>query len=118
MIFPDGNYAISIINDKKLFPIWSAKVFAELTKNDGWENCQILKLTLDDFEETLFYYIDENNQDIHDLDGQSENVKYEYAGKVIDINDELTIIEIKNKIITPIISVEVGVRKSLLLTRY
>lgn len=61
MIFPDGNYAISIINDKKIFPIWSAKVFAELTKNDGWENCQILKLTLDDFEETLFYYIDENN---------------------------------------------------------
>lgn len=45
-----------------------------------------------------FYYIDENNQDIHDLDGQSENVKYEYAGKVIDINDELTIIEIKNKL--------------------
>jgi len=45
-----------------------------------------------------FYYIDENNQDIHDFDGQSENVKYEYAGKVIDINDELTVIEIKNKL--------------------
>ncbi|WP_291091578.1 DUF2750 domain-containing protein [Empedobacter sp. UBA7494] len=61
MIFPDGNYAISIINDKKIFPIWSAKEFAELTKNDGWKNCKILKLTLDDFEETLFDYIDENN---------------------------------------------------------
>ncbi len=46
-----------------------------------------------------FYYIDENNQDIHDLDGQSENVAYEYAGKVIDDSDkELTIIEIKNKL--------------------
>lgn len=45
-----------------------------------------------------FYYIDENNQDIHDLDGQSENVEYEYAGKVIDCSDDLTIIEIKNKL--------------------
>jgi U32 family peptidase len=45
-----------------------------------------------------FYYIDENNQDIHDLDGQSENVGYEYAGKVIDCSADLTIIEIKNKL--------------------
>lgn len=45
-----------------------------------------------------FYYIDENNQDIHDLDGQSENVEYEYAGKVIDAGDDLTTIEIKNKL--------------------
>ncbi|MGL5233625.1 MAG: DUF2750 domain-containing protein, partial [Empedobacter falsenii] len=37
------------------------KEFAELTKNDGWENCEVLELTFDDFEETLFDYIDENN---------------------------------------------------------
>ncbi len=45
-----------------------------------------------------FYYIDENNQDIHDLDGQSENTQYEYAGKVIDGTGLLTVIEIKNKL--------------------
>ncbi|MDF2866105.1 MAG: peptidase [Clostridia bacterium] len=45
-----------------------------------------------------FYYIDENNQDIHDLDGQSENNQYEYAGKVIDGTGFLTVIEIKNKL--------------------
>ncbi len=45
-----------------------------------------------------FYFIDENNQDIHDFDGQSENVQYEYAGKVIDVTEDLTIIEIKNKL--------------------
>lgn len=45
-----------------------------------------------------FYYIDENNQDIHDFDGQSENVGYEYAGKVMDASDDITIIEIKNKL--------------------
>ncbi|WP_286477407.1 DUF2750 domain-containing protein [Empedobacter falsenii] len=61
LIFPDGNYAISTIDDKKLFPIWSAKEFAELSKTDGWESCNIIELTFDDFEETLFDYIDENN---------------------------------------------------------
>ncbi|MEG1142618.1 MAG: U32 family peptidase [Clostridia bacterium] len=45
-----------------------------------------------------FYYTDENNQDIHDLTGQSDNLEYEYAGKVIDSFKQLTIIEIKNKL--------------------
>ena len=61
LIFPDGNYAISTIDDKNLFPIWSAKEFVELSKTDGWESCNIIELTFDDFEETLFDYIDENN---------------------------------------------------------
>ncbi|TGN30027.1 DUF2750 domain-containing protein [Empedobacter tilapiae] len=60
-IFSNGDYAISTIDDKKLLPIWSAKEFAELSKTDGWENCIIIELTFDDFEETLFDYIDENN---------------------------------------------------------
>jgi putative protease len=45
-----------------------------------------------------FYFIDENNQDIHDFDGQSENVGYEYAGKVVGNEEDLAIIEIKNKL--------------------
>ena len=61
MIFLDGDYAVSTIDDKKLFPIWSAKEFAELSKTNGWESCNIIELTFDDFEETLFDYIDENN---------------------------------------------------------
>ncbi len=61
LIFPNGDYTISTIDDKKIFPIWSAKEFAELGKVEGWENCNIIKLTFDDFEETLFDYIDENN---------------------------------------------------------
>ncbi len=61
LIFLDGNYAISTIDDKKIFPIWSAKEFAELSKTNGWESCNIIELTFDDFEETLFDYIDENN---------------------------------------------------------
>ncbi|MEG0872415.1 MAG: U32 family peptidase [Clostridia bacterium] len=49
-----------------------------------------------------FYFSDEQNQDIHDLDGKSDNLEYEYGGKVIgvDISDpKLTIIEIKNKLV-------------------
>lgn len=48
-----------------------------------------------------FYFSNDNNQDIHDLDGKSENMEYEYAAKVIrkDENDSsIAIVEIKNKI--------------------
>ena len=48
-----------------------------------------------------FYFSNDKNQDIHDLDGKSENMEYEYAAKVIgkdEVNKELTIVEIKNKI--------------------
>lgn len=48
-----------------------------------------------------FYFSNPDNQDIHDLDGQSENLEYEYGAKVIkqdEENPELTIVEIKNKL--------------------
>ncbi|MEG2348165.1 MAG: U32 family peptidase [Clostridia bacterium] len=48
-----------------------------------------------------FYFIDDKNQDIHDFDGKSENLKYEYGAKVIkkdEVNSRLTIVEIKNKL--------------------
>lgn len=61
LVFQNGDYAISTIDDKKLFPIWSAKEFAELSKTEGWESCEVQELTLDDFEETLFDYIVEND---------------------------------------------------------
>ena len=46
-----------------------------------------------------FYFTDDKNQDIHDLDGKSENMEYEYGAKVIEKeNDNLYIVEIKNKL--------------------
>lgn len=48
-----------------------------------------------------FYFSDSNNQDIHDLDGKSENMNYEYGAKVIDRIDEknnIYLVEIKNKL--------------------
>lgn len=48
-----------------------------------------------------FYFSDSNNQDIHDLDGKSENMNYEYGAKVINRIDEknnIYLVEIKNKL--------------------
>jgi len=47
-----------------------------------------------------FYFSDDENQDIHDYDGKSENLNYEYAAKVIEKQDNnIYVVEIKNKLI-------------------
>lgn len=48
-----------------------------------------------------FYFEDNTNQDIHDFDGKSENMEYEYGAKVINkvqSDDNLYVVEIKNKL--------------------
>ena len=46
-----------------------------------------------------FYFSDSNNQDIHDYDGKSENLEYEYGARVVEkIEDNLYAVEIKNKL--------------------
>lgn len=49
-----------------------------------------------------FYFSDDRNQDIHDLDGKNDNLEYEYGAKVIGkyekIGNNIYIVEIKNKL--------------------
>lgn len=49
-----------------------------------------------------FYFSNDDNQDIHDLDGKSDNLNYEYGAKVVSkydkISDNIYIVEIKNKL--------------------
>lgn len=46
-----------------------------------------------------FYFSDDNNQDIHDLDGKSENMEYEYGAKVVKKeSNNIYVVEIKNKL--------------------
>lgn len=46
-----------------------------------------------------FYFSDPCNQDIHDFDGKSENLEYEYGARIIEkIEDNLYVAEIKNKL--------------------
>lgn len=49
-----------------------------------------------------FYFSDAKNQDIHDLDGMSDNLAYEYGAKVIEkeekLGNDIYVVEIKNKL--------------------
>lgn len=48
-----------------------------------------------------FYFSNKDNCDIHDLDGKSENMEYEYAAKIVKKDSEdtdIVIAEVKNKI--------------------
>lgn len=48
-----------------------------------------------------FYFSNDENQDIHDLDGKSDNLEYEFGAKILDIeskSEQIYIVEIKNKL--------------------
>ena len=47
---------------------------------------------------TTFYFNDRNNKDFQEYDGKQYNPEYEFGGKVVEYNEEKSIIEIKNKL--------------------
>lgn len=47
---------------------------------------------------TTFYFNDRNNKDIQEYGGRQYNENYEFGGKVIQYNENKSIIEIKNKL--------------------
>lgn len=47
---------------------------------------------------TTFYFNDRNNKDFQEYEGRQYNEQYEFAGKVIDTQDEKVILEIKNRL--------------------
>lgn len=49
-------------------------------------------------EFTTFYFNDRNNRNVQDYTGRQYNDNYEFGGKVVEYNDEKSIIEIKNKL--------------------
>ena len=49
-------------------------------------------------EFTTFYFNDRNNKDIQDYTGRQYNDNYEFGGKIVENEEERTIIEIKNKL--------------------
>lgn len=62
---------------------------------------ELLKVKTRGFSE--FYFSDDKNQNIHDFDGKSDNLDYEYGAKVVEkynMKDEnnIYIVEIKNKL--------------------
>lgn len=47
---------------------------------------------------TTFYFNDRENKDIQEYEGKQYNPDYEFGGKIIEYNQEKSIIEIKNKL--------------------
>ena len=47
---------------------------------------------------TTFYFNDRNNKDFQEYDGKQYNPDYEFGGKILEYNDEKSIIEIRNKL--------------------
>lgn len=47
---------------------------------------------------TTFYFNDRNNKDFQEFEGKQYNPNYEFGGKVIEYNEDKSIIEIKNKL--------------------
>ncbi len=47
---------------------------------------------------TTFYFNDRNNKDFQEFEGKQYNPNYEFGGKVVEYNEDKSIIEIKNKL--------------------
>ena len=47
---------------------------------------------------TTFYFNDRKNKDIQEYEGKQYNTDYEFGGKVLEYNEEKSIIEIRNKL--------------------
>ena len=47
---------------------------------------------------TTFYFNDKNNKDFQEFDGKQYNPNYEFGAKVVEYNEDKSVIEIKNKL--------------------
>ena len=47
---------------------------------------------------TTFYFNDRQNKDIQEYEGKQYNTNYEFGGKILEYNEEKSIIEIRNKL--------------------
>lgn len=54
---PEGNWAISEVETSKLFPLWSAKEFAEQCLTSGWAGFGVEEIDMDVFEDELLDFI-------------------------------------------------------------
>ncbi|WP_330745913.1 DUF2750 domain-containing protein [Chryseobacterium sp. CP-77] len=61
LVDKEGEYVLSKIEDKTLFPIWSAEEFAKLCMISEWEDTRIKKLDLDDLENEIIDFIADSN---------------------------------------------------------
>jgi len=56
-----NEYALSEVDNNILFPLWSAKEYAELCLVSGWENFSIKEISLETFENSIIDFLNEKN---------------------------------------------------------
>lgn len=90
LVDENNDYVLSELDEHKLFPIWSAKEFAELCKTNGWESYEIKKLSLDDLENEIINFITEKKCLIN-VFPVNENTGFVVSLKefIRDLNEEL-----------------------------
>ena len=47
---------------------------------------------------TTFYFNDRNNKDFQEYEGKQYNLEYEFGGKILEYNEDKSLIEIRNKL--------------------
>lgn len=57
----NNEFAISELDEHKLFPVWTDAEFAATCKVGGWENYTVQELSLDDLDEQVMVFISENS---------------------------------------------------------
>lgn len=61
LVTNDGEYLLSIVEGKKLFPLWTLNEFAENCMIEGWSNSSVKVISLDTFQNELTDFISRNN---------------------------------------------------------
>lgn len=79
--YPNGEYATSELNGNTLIPLWSAKEFAELCTVNGWEECTVKEISLENFEDEIIDIITESSYLINIFP------VFEKTGFVVDVNE-------------------------------
>lgn len=86
----DGNWAISEVDNSRLFPLWSAGEFADKCKLSGWSGFMSVEINMEYFEEELLEFIHLNGM-LLNIFPVGENTGYvvdilEFAK---DLNEEM-----------------------------
>ena len=77
----ENDYAISELENHFLIPFWSAKEFAESCLIDNWKTFKITEISLDDFEEKMIDFLNENNYLMNMFPIENK------TGFIVDVNE-------------------------------
>lgn len=61
LVDDQGEIVTSEIDGKVMVPFWSAAEFASSCATGGWADAETKKITLDDFEDEILDFLDEND---------------------------------------------------------